>query len=127
MPKNTQGEQAPSIFHMRPKVRFRGTADAGSTLSAQAVYRRRRSRRQFQNLVKAPALLFHFGVQRHSPFRSRCATCIRQWRSIARGVLPSVSAHTLTPLAAFAPHVTRIVPGGCDERCGAWCVAVRCA
>ena len=73
-----------NLVHVRPKVRFRGTADAGSTLSAQAAYRRRRSRRQFQNLVKAPALLFHFGVQRHSLFRSRCATCIRQWRSIGR-------------------------------------------
>jgi hypothetical protein len=32
------------------------------------------------------------------------ATCIRQWRGIGRGVVPSVSAHTLTPLVPFVPH-----------------------
>jgi hypothetical protein len=47
-------------------------------------------------------------VQRQRLFGSRCATCIRQWRGIGRGVVPSVSAHTLTPLAPFVPHATRI-------------------
>ena len=43
--------------------------------------------------------------------------------ALARGkVLPSVSAHTLTPLAAFAPHVARVVPGAAtsDAVLGVW-------